>query len=87
VSEPRFVTRRVVAGAQITLSLLFVAGYFLVLSEFIHGRIAVPVEWKDTLQSLLALLTGGVLMILNFWFLRSRPQDPQETAPTTKAKP
>ena len=87
MSEPRFVTRRVVAGAQITLSLLFVAGYFLVLSEFIHGRIAVPVEWKDTLQSLLALLTGGVLMILNFWFLRSRPQDPQETALTTKAKP
>ena len=82
----RFVTRRVVATAQILLSMLFVAGYFLVLSEFIHGRIAVPIEWKDTLQTLLSLLTAGVLMILQFWFLRSRPQDPNETAPPPKAQ-
>jgi hypothetical protein len=73
----RFVTRRVVAAAQIVLSLLFVGGYFFVLTQFLHGNIKVPLDWKDTLQTLLALLTAGVLLILNFWFLRSRPQDPE----------
>ena len=78
----QLVTRQVVAASQIILSLLFVGGYFVVLSEFIHGRIAVPIEWKDTLQTLLALLTSGVLMILGFWFQRSRPQDPNAPPPT-----
>jgi hypothetical protein len=63
------------------LSILFVGGYFYVLLDFIHGKISVPLEWKDVLQTLLSLLTAGVLMILQFWFLRSRPQDPQETQP------
>lgn len=73
------VTRKVVATAQLTLSVLFIGGYFLVLSEFIHGRISVPVEWKDVLQSLLSMLTAGVLLILQFWFSRSRPQDSPPT--------
>ena len=83
----QYITRRVVATAQMVLSLLFVGGYFIVLSEFIHGRIAVPIEWKDTLQTLLSLLTAGVLLILNFWFLRSRPQDPGQVPDTPPEKP
>jgi hypothetical protein len=75
---PRFVTRKVVAAAQCGLSILFVAGYFFTLWEFIHGNIRVPIEWKDTLQSLLSMLTAGVLLILQFWFSRSRPEDPNQ---------
>jgi len=72
----KLVTRRVVAGSQLLLSVLFVGGYFVILSEFIHGRISVPVEWKDVLQTLLAILSAGVLQIMHFWFSRSRPEDP-----------
>ena len=67
------ISSKLIATAQVLLSILFIGGYFLVLSEFIHGRINVPSEWKDTLQSLLSLLTGGVLIILHYWFSRSRP--------------
>jgi hypothetical protein len=72
----RLITRRVVAGAQLLLSVLYLGGYFWVLSEFIHGKINVPVEWKDTIGALLSVLTAGNLQILQFWFSRSRPEDP-----------
>ena len=68
-------TKQVIGMAQVILSILFVGGYFLTLSEFIHGRISIPVEWKDAVQTLLSLLTAGVLQILGFWFARSRPED------------
>lgn len=74
--EPRFVTRKVVATSQITLSILFSLGYFGTLWEFIHGKIQIDPQWKDSIQQLLALLTAGELMILQFWFSRSRPEDP-----------
>lgn len=74
----RLVTRRVVAASQLVLSVLFVGGYFVILSEFIHGRISIPIEWKDTIQALLSVLTGGVLTVLHFWFNRSRPEDPKD---------
>lgn len=72
----KLVTKRVVGGAQILLSVLFVTGYFVILWAFIHGDIHPPPEWKDVLQSLLSILTAGVLTILHFWFSRSRPEDP-----------
>jgi len=71
------VTRKVVATAQVFLSILFLAVYFYTLHEFIHGRISVPPEWKDTIQTLLSVLTASVLSIIQFWFSRSRPQDPE----------
>lgn len=70
------VTRKVVATAQIGLSILFLSVYFYTLHEFIHGRMQVPPEWKDTIQALLSVLTASVLTIINFWFSRTRPQDP-----------
>lgn len=70
----RNLTTYVTAYAQIALSVVFIGGYFLTLYDFVHGRIHVPIEWKDTLQTLLSLLTGGVLLVLNFWFARHRAQ-------------
>jgi ABC-type anion transport system duplicated permease subunit len=77
----KLVTRQAIALSQISLSVLFVGGYFYVLLEFVHGHISVPIEWKDVLQSLLALLTAGVLQVLHFWFSRSRPSDDPKDAP------
>ncbi len=67
--------KRTTAIAQVILSVVFIAGYFICLRDFIHGNIRVPVEWKDTLQSLISLLTAGVLLILHFWFQRQRNSD------------
>jgi hypothetical protein len=71
----RMLTRRVVGLAQVSLSVLFVGGYFYTLWEFIHGKVKAGVEWHDAIQTLLSLLTAGVLQILHFWYSRSRPQD------------
>lgn len=65
------------AYAQIFLSVLFVGGYFITLWDFIHGRISVPIEWKETLQNLLALLTAAVLQIIGYWFSRHRQSIPE----------
>lgn len=75
------VTRKVVGLAQVSLSILFVGGYFYTLIDFIHGNVHAGAEWHDAIQTLLSLLTAGVLTILHFWFSRSRPQgnDPPET--------
>jgi len=72
---PVLVTKRVVGLAQIGLSILFVGGYFYTLIEFIHGNVKSGPEWHDAIQTLLGLLTAGVLSIIHFWFSRSRPQD------------
>lgn len=62
----------ILAAAQIGLSVLYTAGYFFVLCSFMYGWVKPPAEWKDTLQTLISLLTAGELMILQFWFSRSR---------------
>ena len=68
---------RTVAAAQIILSVVFIAGYFFILGKFLDGQIKTPPEWKDVLTALISLLTAGVLLILQFWFSRSRPQGQQ----------
>ncbi len=66
------------AWAQLILTVVFVVGYFWTLRDFVHGNVKVPVEWKETLQTLLGLLSAGLLLILNFWFARQRSStDPQ----------
>jgi hypothetical protein len=72
------VTHKHAAWAQLILTVVFVVGYFWTLRDFIHGNVKVPVEWKETLQTLLGLLSAGLLLILNFWFARQRSStDPQ----------
>lgn len=66
-------TERLVGFAQVALSTLFVGGYFVVLGLFVLGYVKTPEEWQEILKTLLSLLTAGVLLILQFWFSRSRP--------------
>lgn len=68
-------TSRSVARAQILLSAVFLVGYFAMLALFLLGHIRTPPEWKDQLGILLGVLTAGVMLILQFWFSRSRPTD------------
>lgn len=63
---------RITAIAQIVLSVLYVGGYFVMLGLFLLGYIRTPVEWKDQLGVLIGVLTAGVMLILQFWFSRSR---------------
>ena len=72
-------TQRIVATAQIALSAVFLIGYFVMLALFLLGKIATPPEWRDQLGILLGVLTAGVMLVLQFWFSRSRPEP--ETAP------
>jgi hypothetical protein len=69
-------SNRLVATAQIALSIVYTVGYFFVLQNFLDGKIRTPPEWKDVLTTLISLLTAGVLMILQFWFSRSRQSEP-----------
>lgn len=72
-------THKETAYAQILLSAIFLIGYFIVLYDFIHGRVTVGAEWKDTIQALLAVLTTNVVMIVGYWFSRQR----ESTSPVT----
>lgn len=65
-------TQRETGYMQAFLTLVYLVGYFMTLHAFIEGRVKTPLEWQDTLKSLLAVLTAGVLSILYFWFNRSR---------------
>jgi len=60
--------------AQIAISLLFLTGYFAVLAMFLTGWVKTPEMWRDALIALLGVITGGVGVILAFWFARSRTE-------------
>lgn len=66
---------RLAARAQIALSIIFIAGYFVVLGLFLFGIIKTPPTWKDALVTLLGVITGGVMTIIGYWFSRQRPND------------
>jgi len=65
-------TSRILATAQIALSIIFLTGYFLMLGLFLEGKVLTPPEWRDQLSILLGVLTAGVMMVLQFWFSRTR---------------
>lgn len=65
-------THKETAYAQLVLTVVFLVGYFWVLTDFVHGRIHTPPEWKDTLQALLSILTANVGVIVVYWFSRQR---------------
>jgi hypothetical protein len=68
-------TPLMLAYAQIALSALFISGYFAMLVLFLAGWVSPPAEWKELLGQLMAVLTAGVMLILQFWFLRQRPRE------------
>lgn len=65
-------SHRATAYAQILITVLFLGGYFQLLYDFMHGRVSVPVDWKDQFKTLLDLLTASVMQIVNYWFQRMR---------------
>lgn len=71
-------TRREVGYMQGLITVLFFVGYFITLHDFIEGRIKTPLEWQDTLKTLLGALTAGIGAIVYFWFNRSRESANQE---------
>lgn len=64
-----------IGRAQVTLSVIYTAGYFIMLWLFLRGYIKTPVEWRDQLSVLLGVLTTGEMLILNFWFMRQREKE------------
>lgn len=76
-------THRMTGYAQLLLTLVFLVGYFVVLTTFLHGKAIVDPTWKDTIQALLSVLTGGVLLILQYWFSRQRESTPPTDQGTT----
>lgn len=70
-------TDKAIALSQIALSILFFSGYFGVVILFLLGHSSVPAELRDIFSGLIGLLSAGGLMILQFWFSRSRPQEKQ----------
>lgn len=72
-------SHRFVAIAQIVLSIVFIGGYFWVLSEFIQGNVKVPDGYKDAFLTVLGVLTAGVTGILAFWFARTRQTSGQSS--------
>lgn len=65
-------THKATAYAQVILSVIFLGGYFWTLYDFVHGNIKVPTDWKETLQTLLTVLTVNVTQIVSYWFSRHR---------------
>jgi hypothetical protein len=65
-------TDRSIAYAQLILSVMFIGGYFTTLIMFMLGYARVPVDYKEAFSGLLSLLSAGALMLLQFWFSRSR---------------
>lgn len=65
-------TDKAIAHAQLLLSVIFICGYFATLIMFMMGYAKVPIDFKEAFAGLLSLLSAGALMILQFWFSRSR---------------
>ena len=53
---------------QMTLSALFVGGYFVIMALYISGRVSIPPEIKDTVTVLIGIMSASVTAIMAFWF-------------------
>ena len=53
---------------QITLSLLYTAGYIAVLYMFLMGEVAIDESLVSEFNLVLGVLTAGQVQIMNFWF-------------------
>jgi hypothetical protein len=65
-------TEKITMIAQLLLSVLFVAGYFLVVAGFMLGYVQVPVDYKEAFMALLGVATASVVQLFSFWFARQR---------------
>ena len=63
---------RLVAYAQLGLSVLYTIGFFVVIVLFMLGYANVPERFDNAFTGLLNLLTAAQLAIVYFWFQRTR---------------
>lgn len=79
-----FLSHRATAYFQAALSVIFIVGYFYVLLLFLYGRVRVPGEFHDSIQTLLGVLTACVMTIIGFWFNRQRTSSEVQADPGHK---
>lgn len=53
---------------QMTLSALFIGGYFAIMYAYIGGKVAIAPEIKDTVTVLIGIMSASVTAIMGFWF-------------------
>jgi len=53
---------------QMTLSALFVGGYFVILYAYITGHVTIAADMKDTATVLIGIMSASVTAIMGFWF-------------------
>lgn len=83
-------TDKLIAVAQVLLSVLYTTGFFIILIMFMLGFAKVPDKFDNAFTGLLNLLTAAQLAIIYFWFQRQRGGAPPGTEPpttTTEEKP
>lgn len=61
--------------AQLSLSIIFVTGYFGVVAGFMMGFVQVPPDYKEAFMALLGVATASVVQLFSFWFARQRTQE------------
>lgn len=66
------ITHRTAAAAQISISVIFLVGYFAVIFTFLLGYVRADLGWKEAIIALLGVITGSVGTIIAFWFSRQR---------------
>lgn len=60
------------AKAQLLLSVVFFIGYFACVILFMLGYSRIPDGMREMFTGLVSLMSAGGLMIVQFWFNRSR---------------
>lgn len=65
---------------QIMLSVLFIAGYFLILWGLLRGYVTLPDSMRTEFSILLGVLTAAVPQILQFWFGSSKGSKDKDKA-------
>lgn len=53
---------------QITITTLYIAGYFIILAMILSGKVAIPGDMRETATVLIGMLSTAIPMILGFWF-------------------
>lgn len=64
---------RLISIAQILLSTVFLSGFFTSLILFQLGFGKIPEGQEQSFSQLQGILSAGCLLILQFWYSRSRP--------------
>lgn len=68
VADARAMAAKTNMWPQITLSGVFIVGYFVLVILILLRQVPIPPEHKDVFNMLLGVLTVNVPIIMQFWF-------------------